>query len=189
MAKKIEMRWVLFGIFALIVAAVLIFVNFVHPLESEREEFDNEYFTFFSLNDTDGNTFGGKELGESQVTLFNAWYTACGPCIKEMPDLQRIYEEYDRETLGIAGIVADYSNSGEGYQEEVTEVIKSCGVKYPILLGDDEFDEKIKYMTGDTYPFTWVVDRNGRIIDVVTGRLSYDEWKERITFWLSEASL
>lgn len=47
--------------------------------------------TYKSDNDADGfSTFG-----INKVTVINYWYTTCDPCKMELPDFEKVYEDYD----------------------------------------------------------------------------------------------
>ena len=65
-----------------------------------------------ALTDIETGIFGGFEtytmkgkkvdysvLQGKKLTMVNAWATFCGPCIGEMPDLQKISKEYAKKTF------------------------------------------------------------------------------------------
>jgi len=47
----------------------------------------------FALKDLDGKLVSLDD-GKGQVTVVNLWGIWCGPCVAEMPDLQKLYEKY-----------------------------------------------------------------------------------------------
>lgn len=111
--------------------------------------------TTFKGNKIDLNKLKGK------VILLDFWTISCGPCIKEMPHLQDMYEKYkDRgfEVIGIAG-------ESEKEKEQVLKLIKRQGVTYPQV-----FDKtanvsyhtlfKIKF-----YPSVWLLNKEGIVVD------------------------
>ena len=66
----------------------------------------------FEIQTIDGETFTlSKQRG--RVVLINIWATWCGPCVSEMPDLNRLAQDYE-DQLVVIGI-----NCGETEQEVI----------------------------------------------------------------------
>jgi thiol-disulfide isomerase/thioredoxin len=59
-----------------------------------------------------GRTFDGKDFSTDQwkghVILVDFWATWCGPCVKELPAVQKIYDQYHAKGLEVIGISSDY---------------------------------------------------------------------------------
>jgi thiol-disulfide isomerase/thioredoxin len=52
----------------------------------------------WNLKDMDGNRFL-LEQHKDKVVFINLWATWCPPCIAEMPDLQKLYNDYKNEMV------------------------------------------------------------------------------------------
>jgi cytochrome c biogenesis protein CcmG/thiol:disulfide interchange protein DsbE len=114
----------------------------------------------------------GKEYTLSQfrgkVVMINFFTFFCGPCREEMPDLNKIYNEYkDKgfQTLGIA-ISSDPT--------QIRFLVKQLGLNYPVLLGDD----KVSKAYGDVavVPTTFIIDKQGNIVHSIAGTRSKEEF-------------
>ena len=119
-----------------------------------------DIFPPFTLIDLNGNKTVSAELfSGNKLTLVNFWGTFCGPCIKEMPDLEALREKYSDQNLGVIGIVLD-SNKVSAARD----LSARLGTGYPHLLDDGRFGAKIYAV-----PQTLLVDSSGKILVSVTG--------------------
>ena len=50
------------------------------------------------LTDIDGNQYSLESL-KGKIIVLNFWFTNCAPCIKEMPDLNKMKEKYKSEEV------------------------------------------------------------------------------------------
>lgn len=124
-------------------------------------------------------TLDGEQVDESifegkKVTMVNIWATFCGPCIREMPDLQRLHEDYADKGFQVVGIVCDVY--GETNLETAKDIVKDTGVKYVSLLPSASLNEaKLKDVT--SVPETFFVDETGAVIaGPYIGSNSYENW-------------
>ena len=127
----------------------------------------------------DESIFKGKK-----VTMVNIWATFCGPCINEMPDLQRLHEDYADKGFQVVGIVCDIY--GEDDIKTAKDIVKDTGVKYVSLLPSDTLNEaKLNSVT--SVPETLFVDETGALIaGPYIGSRSYEDWKGIIENILSK---
>ena len=143
---------------------------------------DAGIFGAFQSVDMEGNKVDYTVLQGKKLTMVNAWATFCGPCINEMPDLEKISKEYADKGFQIVGfpidvvVNADGTYANDGTFEEAEKVIKDTGVTYTnILLSDSLIESEL----GEVYtiPTTYFLDENGKQIgDVYVGSKSYDDW-------------
>lgn len=122
----------------------------------------------FSTADTNGNRWTDACFAEHELTMINLWAYWCGPCISELPDLQKISEEYASEGVLVLGI----GNVGD----EVKNIkkMKSLGVTYPCLRYTSAFDS---YLNTGYIPTTIFVDKDGKVVgEALIGSRGYDDW-------------
>ena len=127
----------------------------------EPEKADPEGLSLaMELPDLDGNRVSTAELfAGHKVTMVNCWATYCGWCLVEMPELQKIAEEYADKGVGVIGICMDAKK--ENKRMEAKEILKETGVSYPSLAVDQSIDKALGIIG---YPTTFFVDETGRVI-------------------------
>lgn len=125
-----------------------------------------------ALKDLRGRTVRISDY-RGKVVLLNFWATWCPPCRAEMPDLVRLQRQFRRQGLQVIGITYPPTEL-----RAVRQFIRSIGVNYPILLGAEE--TKAMFDTGETLPFTVVIDREGKIRDKIEGILLPEEFEQKV---------
>ncbi len=122
----------------------------------------------FSTVDMEGKAYTEEDFF-GRLTMINYWAYWCGPCVGEMPDLQKLYEEYKDRGFMLWGI------SNQEYEEDNLKTISRLGITYPCLRYTADFDEALQ--TG-YIPTTVFVDAEGRIVgEKYIGSRSYEDWK------------
>jgi len=126
----------------------------------------------FTLKDINGRTVRLRAY-RGKVVLINFWATWCPPCRAEMPDLVKLQRDYARQGLQVIGITYP--------PEEKTRVrrfARSLKVNYPIILGTSQI--KARFTAEETLPLTVVIDRDGKVNDIISGILLRQEFEEKI---------
>lgn len=142
----------------------------------------------------DGDEFSSESLSENKLTLVNVFATWCGPCVAEMPELQKIYSELQESGVGVIGIVIDTAIAGETEstvrQDDVAistakEIREKTGVTFPYVVPDANFYYG-KQQEIFSVPTSFFVDSKGNIVgEEMIGRKDFDGWKEAIEKQLS----
>lgn len=133
----------------------------------------------FTLTDQYGNSHTLSDY-KGKTVFLNFWATWCSPCQAEMPDIQKIYEEYDTEgedALIVLGIAAPgYGN--EKSEEEIKDFLEENGYTYPVVMdtGGNIFSQYGVY----SYPTTFMIDRDGNVFGYVTGQLTEEIMRDII---------
>lgn len=110
----------------------------------------------FTLTDTKGKQWHLNELTDKVVVL-NFWFTSCAPCIQEMPELNKLVDDFKNQNVVFLGL--SYNS-----QEQVEKFLKNRQFKYTILTNSKEVDSQYKV---SSWPTSMVIDKNG-IIKFVT---------------------
>lgn len=146
--------------------------------QEEQEKEENKIpAPAFELEDQYGNLHKLEDY-KGKTVFLNFWATWCPPCRAELPDIQKLYEEYDTEgeealiVLGVAG--PDMGN--EKSREEIAAFLEENGYTYPVLMDTDWelFEEYQIY----SYPTTFMIDKEGNVFGYASGQLSYDMMKD-----------
>lgn len=129
----------------------------------------------FTTTDVDGNTVSLSDYSNAKVIMINMWETWCGPCVNEMPDLQRLYTNYKSRGFLILGATASEKS-------EIRSTVRSLGVTYPIIMRNYQFN---KFDTGYV-PTTVFIDGDGYVLssEPYVGGRSYAEWERILLSYL-----
>ena len=138
----------------------------------------------FETTDIDGNTYTEKVFSDYDLTLVNAFTTWCSPCVNEMPELEKLYQEMKDQGVGVVGKVLD-SVSEDGTPDDSivqkAQLLKEkTGVTYPLLIPDKGFlNGRISGL--QSFPESFFVDKDGNIVgDPIMGSNTFDGWKEAV---------
>ncbi len=106
------------------------------------------------LKDIHGNTVE-KTNFKGKVTLVNFWATWCGPCVEEIPSLNRLGKSMQGAAFELISI--NYAEE----EQEVIDFMEMVHVEFPVLM--DFNGEMAKRWNVVTYPSTFLVGPDGRI--------------------------
>lgn len=146
----------------------------------------------FETKGVDGKDYTEKVFSDYDLTLVNIFTTWCSPCVNEIPELEKLYEEMKEKGVGVVGVVLD-TVGDDGKQDDAA--VKKAGVlqektkaSYPFLIPDSTM------MNGrlngiSAFPETFFVDKEGNIVgETYSGSHSLDEWKEIVEKELANVS-
>jgi thiol-disulfide isomerase/thioredoxin len=106
----------------------------------------------FALKALDGRVVTSESL-KGKIVIVNFWGTWCGPCVGEMPALQKLYDKYRSDTAVAIVIIA---------KDELADVQQWMAAKrhtVPTLL-DEGYSAQASIQV---WPTTWVLDRDGTL--------------------------
>jgi len=124
----------------------------------------------FEIKMTDGEVFRLSEH-RGKVVFLNIWATWCGPCVSEMPDIQKLADAYS-EDLVVIGVSCD----DDAY--DVVKFIQEKGFTYNIAV------DKTMEVSGALYPSYAIpnsifIDPNGIVTSIEAGAASYEVLESR----------
>jgi thiol-disulfide isomerase/thioredoxin len=117
-----------------------------------------------ALKDLDGKTRNLNDY-RGKVVVVNFMATWCGPCVEEMPSLQKLRERYRGKGLEVIAV-----NTGEA-ESKVSDFAQGLKIKFPLLL-DTEEDAKAAWKVYGL-PATFIVDADGKIAYRVLGEMDW----------------
>lgn len=125
----------------------------------------------FAVPSVDGKS-RTLSMYRGRVVVMNLWATWCPPCRSEMPDLEKLYENYRGRGLVVIGI-----NQGES-RARAQSFAHSLRISYPIWLDDQQ-------QYGRTYiaiglPTTIVINRSSVAVKGFDGPLTYAQMKAAV---------
>jgi thiol-disulfide isomerase/thioredoxin len=113
---------------------------------------------------------------KGRVVLMNLWASWCPPCRAEMPDLQRLSQEYARSGLSIVGV-----NEGES-AERARTFAQSLGIRFPIWIDDQQRYGRLYAALG--MPTTVIIGRNGVVLKGYDGPLTFSQMQDAVRPYL-----
>ncbi|MHB8453566.1 MAG: peroxiredoxin family protein [Acidiferrobacterales bacterium] len=114
----------------------------------------------FTLKDLDGKAHRLSDY-RGKLVIVNFWATWCPPCRREMPSMERLYEQLKGRQFVILGVEV-----GEGW-DVVQPFVEQMKVNYPILLDRNAAISQKWHLMG--LPTSYVIDPQGRIAAVIVG--------------------
>lgn len=133
----------------------------------------------FELTGWDGKVYraGGPR---DKPLLVNFWASWCGPCHMEAPDLQALYEKYEGQ-IDLYAVNVTTTDTRTG----IAAFIEEYGLTFPIPL--DETGKVTSRAFGvDGYPASFLIDRNGIVVDAVFGIINRDKLERQFDRLLAE---
>ncbi|HEY9060458.1 MAG TPA: TlpA disulfide reductase family protein [Pseudobacteroides sp.] len=125
----------------------------------------------FTLTDLNGNQVTLSELKGKNVFL-NFFATWCSPCKRELPDIQKIEEEYkDKDLLVYLVDLGEDENT-------VKEFLKKNNYTFNVLM-DINSDAGNLYRTTEI-PTSFFINKEGRIVVRHTSIMTYEQMKNNV---------
>jgi thiol-disulfide isomerase/thioredoxin len=123
----------------------------------------------FNLKDTQNTSQTYEKLKGEKLTVIDFWATWCKPCVKAIPELNTIYDQYKDKGVSFIGINCD----GPRSVAKVGPMSQSLQIKYPVLL---DIDVTVKTQLNlSAFPTLIIVDSKGKIVWIHEGFTSGDE--------------
>ena len=105
---------------------------------------------------------------EGDIRLINFWATWCVYCDAEMPDLQKLQENYDDVKVIAVNVLED--------EDIVKKYIDKGGYDFRVALDKDGIMAQDVYVSG--FPATYFVDKDGTFLGRVPSMITYDQMVE-----------
>jgi len=100
----------------------------------------------------------GKDISlashRGKVVLLNFWGTWCKPCLKELPEFDRLYRRYRKHGLVVIAIATDTE------PEQVQEFATQRKLATKLALGGQQLADDYE---SSNFPFSFVIDPEGQI--------------------------
>ncbi len=127
-------------------------------LEAERKHSIGNVYIDFTFQTQEGETKKLSDyVGKSEYLFIDFWASWCGPCIADIPNLKKVYDEYRDKGLEIISISLDDTQSAwekglskinaswihlcdfGGSRSKLTETYGIYGIPYGILLNKEGY--------------------------------------------------
>ena len=121
--------------------------------EKNRKQLKGSTVNDLTMTDTQGNSYTAAQL-RGKVVIIDFWFTTCAPCIQEMPDLNKIKEDFGTDEVAYFGVTYDE-------KPKVEKFLTRVKYNYSIIPNARNLTDRF----GITfYPTTLVIDKEGKIV-------------------------
>ena len=136
-----------------------------------------------ALPSPDGNLIPLSSI-KNKVVLIDFWATWCAPCVKEQPELARLYTKYKNSSFINGKGFEIYGVSLDAKKEMWLEVIQKLNINW-IQVSDLKFwrSEAAKSYNIQELPYNLLLDKNGIIL---AKNLHGDVLEKRIAKYLNK---
>ena len=142
--------------------------------ESNKAESNKTPAIDFELKDQYGKTHKLSDY-KGKVVFLNFWATWCPPCKMEMPDIQKIYEKYEKQgeksEVVVLSVVAP-NTQDERDVEGIKAFLEENGYTYPVLMDDGGYTFGAYRIS--SLPTTFMIDKEGNVSGYVQGGLTQE---------------
>jgi thiol-disulfide isomerase/thioredoxin len=115
---------------------------------------------------------------QGKVVLVNLWATWCAPCLKELPELARLQEQYRAQGLQVITITLDEPDILE---TRVKRIWRERAASLPAYLqteaAPDKFVSVIDPAWNEIMPTNYLLDRTGQLKATLTGGKTLAEFE------------
>jgi len=128
----------------------------------------------------DGKERSFAELTKNKVVFLNFWGTWCPPCRRELPDIIQMNKELAGKDFIAIGVALEHDPPAVA-TKKVTDFGTDKGIEYINFIGNEEI--KAAYGGIPAVPTTYIIDKNGKIIEKIVGG------RDKATFMASVSKL
>lgn len=151
---------------------------------STEEKKSTQAFDFTAM-DKDGNTVKLSDYKGKKVYI-NVWASWCGPCVREMPELEKVYQKLkDKDDVVFLSMTSPsddaFKNQSPQDKDKATILAKAkeLGVTYPVLF--DVNDRFLINYTIRSFPTHIFINSDGTISNKISGALTESALEEEIS--------
>ena len=135
----------------------------------------------FALKDSTGATVHLSDF-RGKVVLLNFWATWCAPCKIEIPWFQEFQGKYKDRNFAVLGVSMD-----EDGWDSVRPYMAQHKFNYPVVVGNDAVGKLFGEI--DDLPTTFILDKDGHIVQKHVGLISKDKYEDEIASMLKSGVL
>ncbi len=116
---------------------------------------------------------------KGKTVFLNFFSTWCPPCREEMPYIEDLYKEYNKNNDDVVILGIASPNLGrEGSEEYITNFLKEEKHTFPVVF-DKDGNQVYQYGI-NAFPSTFIIDKEGYITQYVSGAMSKETMKQFI---------
>jgi len=118
---------------------------------------------------------------KGNVVLINLWATWCKPCIKELPDLEKLHQKYQDQAIKVIAISIEDETKADTLVRPFWKKMELSMDNY--LLQSDQPETFINHFDKiwlGMVPTSYIFNQNGEKVETITGTLSYEAFEKKV---------
>lgn len=122
---------------------------------------------------------------KGKVVVVNFWATWCPPCVKEFPDIIKLYNNYQSKGVDVIAV----SMNEDDEMEDIQTFIKKYKPPFSIYRAasvDDTFYKEFNKKWFGQMPTTVIYDTNGKISHLHMNPITYPELEKYVVTALAK---
>jgi len=127
-----------------------------------------------------------KDSAKGNVLMVNFWASWCAPCVREFPDLVKLYNEYKDKGFRLVFISLD---DAQDIDKKVKPFLNQQGVDFISYYNKfDKPEQLIDYIDKNwqgAIPSTYIYDKSGDMQSSFLGGKKYGEFEKEISKYLN----
>ncbi len=127
------------------------------------------------------------DSSKGKVVLVNFWATWCPPCVKEFPELVKLYNDYKDKDFKLYFISLDDKSE---YDSKLIPFLKKQGVDFTAYFGDFSRPEDLMSFVDKSWqgeiPYTGIYNKEGKLVKTFLGSQKYEQFEKEITKHLEQ---
>lgn len=120
----------------------------------------------------DGSRHSESEY-RGQWLVVNFWAEWCGPCLEEVPELNKLAESASELNLSIIGISYDHLTNWE-----LDSIVKKWDIQYPVMATDPI--PLLSFEMPNTLPTNYIISPKGELVKILQGKQTLESLKSSL---------
>lgn len=150
---------------------IKVFFLLLFSLQIINAQSSNSKAPNFKLEDINDKTVELNDLIGKGPIVICFWATWCKPCVDELKEYKKVYEEIDNKNITFVAVSIDDERS----MSKVEPFVK--GNKLPFITLFDNNKDVARKFSVQSVPYTFILDKEGKIVYNHSGYKKGDEIK------------
>ena len=99
---------------------------------------------------------------ESEYLVLDVWSSGCGYCIRQLPEIQELHDEYKDSNIEVVSLFACY-RKGETFNDGY-EIMKEKNCDFPLFAVEGKDNPILTRCKIDAFPQVLILDKNRTVI-------------------------
>ena len=169
MNKKLKLLWTFVLLVVILTGGYVFYTSQQGNVDTGETEGDIIPAIDFNVQNAKGTNTFLSDFNDGKPIVINFWSSQCGPCVEEMPDFQRLYDDYKDRVhfvmIDSIGAIGETKELGKAF-------IKENNYTFPVFYDVNKNAQQAYGIR--SYPTTYLINKKFEIIRGGSGMINYD---------------